>query len=99
MKVRLFLAERANIPTYDHGRNRAIDGEWEPGQDYIAVPFGVLPLQDFHGNIQEPIHIPLGSCQWWAPLRMIRAAEPDMVGVEGPVKGGVIPNAGKRGKR
>lgn len=69
MKVRLFLAERANIPTYDSSRNRAIEGEWERGWDHIDVPFGDLPLQGYHGDIEPPISIPLSMCQWWAPVR------------------------------
>lgn len=105
MKVRLFLAERANIPTYDHAKDRAIEGEWERGWQHIEVPLREgehnPQLQAYHGDIEGPICVPLAACQWWAPLRMIRAAEPDLVGVDGPVEAGPIPNepAPKRGKR
>jgi hypothetical protein len=70
MKVRLFLAERANIPTYGGPEHRAIDGEWEPGWDYIQVPLGPMPMHGHHGDIEAPINVPTSSCAWWAPLRV-----------------------------
>lgn len=73
MKVRLFLRERGNIPTYDHARDRGIDGEWERGWSHIEVPLREgehnPQLQGYHGDIEGPICIPTSDCRWWAPLR------------------------------
>lgn len=68
MKVLLCLEERAHVPTYETNRGRYIVGDWEKGTDYIAVPFGEMPMPSYCAGILEPLHIPTTMCSWWAPV-------------------------------